>query len=83
MEAIQTGAARKSAAAAVTSVDPDELIPAEKAAEMLRIRPQTLAAWRIHNRENRGPRWLKCGRRVFYRRADICAWLASQLSEVA
>jgi hypothetical protein len=62
-------------AAVVTSVDPDELIPHDEAAELLRVRPQTLAAWRM---EKQGPRWIKCGRRVFYRRVDIGAWLAAQ-----
>lgn len=64
----------------VTSVDPDELIPHDRTAEMLRIRSQTLTVWRG---EGRGPRWLKVGRQVFYRREDICSWLATQLSEAA
>lgn len=78
METVQTSTNRKPAV--VISIDPDELIPHDKAAEMLRIRPQSLAVWRS---EKRGPRWVKCGRRVFYRRADICAWLAAQLSGAA
>lgn len=63
-----------------TAVDPDELIENVEAAAILRVRPQTLSVWRV---EKRGPRFLKVGRRVLYRRNDLCAWLATQLSEVA
>ena len=37
---------------------------------------RTLQKWRV---EGRGPRFLKVGRRVFYRRSDIEAWLESCL----
>jgi len=59
------------------AVDPNELIDNAEAAKILRILPQTLCVWRV---EKRGPRFLKVGRRVLYRRSDICAWLAAQLS---
>ena len=65
---------------AVTTVDPDELVDAAETARILRLREQTLAVWRL---EKRGPRYLKIGRRVYYRRADISTWLASQFCEVA
>lgn len=57
------------------TIDPSELIPNEEAAELLRQQPATLTAWR---NQRRGPCYLKIGRRVFYRRADIAEWLAGQ-----
>jgi hypothetical protein len=69
---------RATTAAAVTSVDPEELIAAVVAAQLLHVRPATLTCWR---NERRGPRFLKVGRFVFYRRADLAAWLATQLHE--
>lgn len=62
------------------TVDPSELLTAAETTDLLRLKPQTLAVWRV---ERRGPRWLKIGRRVYYRSADINAWLATQLCEVA
>jgi predicted DNA-binding transcriptional regulator AlpA len=66
------------ATAGVASIDPDELIAARAAAKLLHVRPDTLTGWR---HEGRGPRYVKVGRFVFYRRADISAWLATQLRE--
>ncbi len=51
--------------------NPDLLKPAE-AAEFLGIRPETLCRWRLRGE---GPRWLKNGRWVRYRRADVMAYL--------
>lgn len=77
MDIQHNAASRKpgQSAAVAAAVDPDELIENVKAAALLRVRPQTLAAWRV---DGKGPRWLKVGRKVFYRRADIRAWLAAQ-----
>jgi hypothetical protein len=61
-------------------VDPSELIPDREAADELRVKPATLAAWRC---EDRGPSYVKIGRRIFYRRHDLQAWLASQLHHPA
>lgn len=58
------------------SIDPTELIADAEAAEILRQRTQTLAAWRC---EKRGPPYVKIGRRIFYRRSDIAEWLGKQL----
>ena len=60
----------------VNSVDPNELVDAVAAAKLLRQKPQTLAAWRC---EGRGCAYLKIGRAVYYRRADIAAWLGEQI----
>jgi len=80
MELTPVNVAGKKPASTVTSIDPDELIENAEAARILRILPQTLSVWRV---EKRGPRFLKVGRRVLYRKSDVCTWLAAQLSEVA
>jgi predicted DNA-binding transcriptional regulator AlpA len=65
-------------AAAVVEVDPDDLIENDRAAKLLGIRPATLVSWRS---DKRGPMYLKIGRLVYYRRADIRAWLAAQIRD--
>jgi hypothetical protein len=55
-------------------VDPGELIDEAETAKLLRQKPQTMAAWRC---DNRGPEYVKVGRRVFYRRSSISAFLAA------
>lgn len=49
-----------------------EILTPEEAAAFLRISPETLRTWR-HLGE--GPRYLKMGRAVRYRRTDLEAWL--------
>ncbi|MEI6239604.1 MAG: helix-turn-helix domain-containing protein [Planctomycetia bacterium] len=44
----------------------------EQLAELLNVRPQTLAAWACRGC---GPRFWKRKRRVFYRAGDVAAWL--------
>jgi excisionase family DNA binding protein len=61
-----------------TAVDPDELIPNDEAARILGVKPQTPVMWR---HEKRGPAYLKVGRLVYYRRADIARWLAAQIRD--
>jgi hypothetical protein len=61
--------------AAVSAIDPEELIPADETARILHQEPTTLTGWR---HEGRGPPWIKIGRKCFYRRADIHGWLAQQ-----
>jgi hypothetical protein len=63
-------------AAVVSSVDPEELVDAIEAARLLRQKPQTLASWRS---QRRGPEYIKIGRSVLYRRANICAFLAANI----
>jgi excisionase family DNA binding protein len=48
--------------------------PAE-AARRLGLKEGTLANWRW---QRRGPRFLRVGRRVRYRLADIAAWIEAQ-----
>jgi hypothetical protein len=59
-------------------IDPDELLPNNEAARELRQKPNTLATWRS---QKRGPAYLKIGRQVFYRRADLSAWLGARRHE--
>ena len=53
-----------------------ELLDEKAAAELLDIAPGTLSVWRSTGRY-RIP-FIKVGRRVRYRRADLEAWLASR-----
>jgi hypothetical protein len=78
MKSVRPEVTGRAAGAAVASIDPDELIAATAAAKLLHVRPATLTCWRY---EERGPRFVKVGRFVFYRRADLSEWLAAQLRE--
>ncbi len=53
----------------------DELLNSEQAAQILGIKPQSLAVWRLHG-ENLP--FVKVGRLVRYRRSDIEKWLEAQ-----
>lgn len=53
----------------------DHLINAEQAATILNISPSTLAKMRL---SGGSPRYIKLGRRVAYRPADIEAWIEAQ-----
>ena len=44
----------------------------DQAAEFLRLKPQTLANWRVMGK---GPAFHKCGSRVVYSEKDLNAWL--------
>jgi Helix-turn-helix domain len=57
------------------TIDPDDLIPSAETAALLRVKENTLTSWR---NQRRGPTFFKIGRAVFYRRADLSDWLASQ-----
>jgi hypothetical protein len=61
-----------------SSIDPEELIAATSAANLLHVRPATLTCWRY---EKRGPPFVKVGRFVFYRKTDLSEWLAAQRHE--
>lgn len=49
-----------------------ELFNEEELAEILEVKPQTLATWRA---EERGPDYVKLGKSVFYRKADVLDWI--------
>lgn len=44
-------------------------------AQLLRTSSETVRYWR---HVGKGPQWVKTGRRVVYRRADVEAWVAAQ-----
>jgi hypothetical protein len=51
-----------------------ELMDAEEASDLLRLKPSTLASWRWRGI---GPSYIKCGHRVLYDRADLLQWANS------
>jgi len=55
---------------------PNNLLTDDQAAALLGIKPQTLAAWRMTGRY--ALPYLRVGRCVRYRPADIEAWLTSR-----
>jgi len=54
--------------------NPNELYPPEQAAPYLHTPAATLQWWRT---KDRGPKYLKIGRKVFYRRTDLDAFIAA------
>lgn len=58
----------------------DRLTPAE-VADALGVEPGTLEKWRSTGRYGRSLPYYKIGRRVFYRRADVEAFIASRRRE--
>lgn len=48
------------------------LLSPEEIATMLEVTAHTLAQWRA---EKRGPAYVRLGRNVFYRLADVQAWI--------
>lgn len=55
----------------------EPLLDTTQAAECLGLVPQTLANWRC---QGVGPRYVKLGARVRYRRTDVEAFVRAQLS---
>lgn len=55
-----------------------QLLTSGEAAQLLRLRPATLRAWRCRGA---GPPFHKVGDRVRYSRRDLDAWLANQRRE--
>jgi hypothetical protein len=53
---------------------PTLLITSEESGAILRVHPRTLANWRARGR---GPRYIRIGRRPFYRMRDLEEWLDS------
>jgi hypothetical protein len=52
----------------------DHLLTPAEAAERLRLRPQTLARWRV---EGFGPVFVKLGGRVAYPARELAGWITS------
>lgn len=55
-------------------MDAQIFLTQSEAARLLRISPRTLERHRV---AGTGPRFVKAGRRVLYRRADLEAWAAA------
>lgn len=55
----------------------DQLLTIEQFAELVNIPLNTARFWR---QAGTGPRSARIGRRVFYRRADVAAWLDEQFA---
>jgi len=60
---------------------PKELLTEEEAADYLQIRVQTLRQWRSGYHKKEKIPYLKVGRAVRYRKADLIAWTASRVGE--
>lgn len=56
---------------------PSPLLTTEEAADYTRLSVETL---RYFRQREEGPRWAKLGRRVFYRRQDVDAWIEASLT---
>jgi hypothetical protein len=54
----------------------EPLLPEDEAARELKVKPQTLGAWR---HRGQGPAFIKVGKLVFYRASDIRAYVASRV----
>lgn len=54
----------------------NQLYPPDRVSEMLCIAPATLRKWRW---EGKGPKFIKVGRKVAYREADITAFIDGQI----
>lgn len=50
----------------------DDLLTTAEAAEYLRQSPSALNQWRV---AKRGPKFIRVGRRVLYRRSDLVAFV--------
>ena len=57
------------------AADPDQKFSRPEAARYLGISARTLEGWAVRGG---GPRMLKLGSRVVYRRRDLDAWLATR-----
>ena len=56
----------------INGTDPDSLVTEVQTAEFLNISIRTLQAWRI---KLAGPRFVRVGRAIRYRRSDLIAWI--------
>jgi hypothetical protein len=64
-----------------TTADQTGFLTQQQVAEMLHH--QTTATLRWWRHEDRGPRSMRVGRRVLYRRIDVELWLEAQEAETA
>ena len=57
-----------------------KLLTLDEAAELTRLSPATLRYWRAQA-TGEGPKSGKLGGRVFYREADVLAWIDAQFED--
>ena len=60
----------------MAAVPPSPLMSSDIAASYLQCHPRTLAEWRI---AGNGPKYVRVGRRAFYRQPDLDAWLEARV----
>ncbi len=65
----------------LTAAMEKQLLNEDEAADVLAIKPQTLASWRCRG-VNSLP-FVKVGRAVRYRRSDLLAWMAGRTATCA
>ncbi len=58
--------------AILAAPDPDGLMVENEAAHLLAVSQRTLQAWRLRGG---GPRFVKAGRAIRYRRRDLIDWM--------
>jgi len=58
--------------AAPSRIDPDALLNEAQASDFLNLSIRTLQAWRGRSA---GPRYVRTGRAIRYRRSDLVAWI--------
>ena len=56
--------------------DKIDVLNERELAQLLELEPQTLAVWRM---KKNGPDFVKVGKHVLYRRADVMDWLNSNI----
>jgi hypothetical protein len=54
----------------------EPMLPEDEAARELKVKPQTLGAWR---HRSQGPAFVKIGKLVFYRPSDIRRYVESRV----
>ena len=55
-----------------------DLLDERQAAKTIKVLPHTLTVWRCR-KPHKAPPFIKIGRKVLYRRADLRDWLAAQV----
>lgn len=57
------------------NAEEDPLLTTSEVAEILRLKPNTLAVWRM---DHAGPDWVEIGRTIRYRRSAVDTYLDRQ-----
>lgn len=60
------------------SVEDKDLLNIDELASYLGVKPRTVIEWRARGI---GPHRIRVGRRTFFRRSDVAAWLATRESK--